>query len=327
MEVEKLLKLGVEYLSEYLRVLIATLRSPKLEFEPLRLRVKSRLIAEGREAGDDGSRLNPKLMGFLLVSIFIASILNANVPGRAPAPELMITTVIVVAYWMLLGSLIHVIRGLFTGREPFTRTLSLNLQVLAVIHVMSSLAAFLWGAVTTALGTGEAMAALQNLIGETATRKPVYAYFAVQFLLALIYLPLANRRGHRFGFSRLQGAVSSRALSAALMRAQAALFYAVFFALSLMVVEVSMLNYQANNVLLSQPERGVIARLWEWQEGWWDDPRRLVQMKLDVESLRRQNEALRRDVERLRSDPRTREKSARERLNMARPGEAVVPLD
>ncbi len=54
---------------------------------------------------------------------------------------------------------------------------------------------------------------------------------------------------------------------------------------------------------------------------------RFAQMETEVQGIREKNEGLRRDVERLRSDPRTREAAARERLNMVRANEIVVPLD
>lgn len=83
----------------------------------------------------------------------------------------------------------------------------------------------------------------------------------MQFVLAAVYLPLASRREHKFGVSRLRRAVSSRALSVALARAEAGLFYAVFLALSAAVVQLNVTNYRINNVLLSQPERYSIERL------------------------------------------------------------------
>jgi cell division protein FtsB len=54
---------------------------------------------------------------------------------------------------------------------------------------------------------------------------------------------------------------------------------------------------------------------------------RFVQMETEVQGIRHKNEALRRDVERLRKDPRTREAAARERLNMVRANEVVLPLN
>ena len=54
---------------------------------------------------------------------------------------------------------------------------------------------------------------------------------------------------------------------------------------------------------------------------------RFVQMETEVQGIRQTNEELQRDVERLRRDPRVREAAARERLNMVRANEVVVPLN
>jgi len=51
------------------------------------------------------------------------------------------------------------------------------------------------------------------------------------------------------------------------------------------------------------------------------------QMEAEVQDIRDRNASLRSNVERLRSDPRVREAAARERLNMVRANEIVVPLD
>ena len=54
---------------------------------------------------------------------------------------------------------------------------------------------------------------------------------------------------------------------------------------------------------------------------------KFVQMETEVQGIRQKNAALRRDVERLSKDPRAREAVARERLNMVRANEIVIPLD
>lgn len=354
MEVEKLLKLSTEYLSDYLRVLLATLRSPKLEFQPIEVRTESSAVTQSPDAQTVKLRLSSELLGFLLISIFVGSVLNANVPGRSPAPEFTTTMVIVIAYWILLSSLIYVICRLFIGRESFTRTVSVNLQVLAVIHVLSSLAAFIWGNIVTGLGSGEILVRLQRLTGEAATGKPIYAYFAAQFILVLIYLPLANRRGQKFRVSRSRRATSNRGLSAALSLAEAGLFYVVFLALSLTVVELNMISYRVSNVLLSQPAQDEIALLRREREELLDEQRRLllaleesssparleetahelgmqparaVQIEREVQSIRQGNESLHRYLERMRSNQRAIDGATRERLNMVNANEIVVPLD
>ena len=54
---------------------------------------------------------------------------------------------------------------------------------------------------------------------------------------------------------------------------------------------------------------------------------KFVQMETEVQSIRERNASLRRDVERLRTDRKVQEATARERLNMVRANEIVVPLD
>jgi cell division protein FtsB len=54
---------------------------------------------------------------------------------------------------------------------------------------------------------------------------------------------------------------------------------------------------------------------------------RFGQMETEVQGIRQKNEALRRDVERLRTNARVKEAAARERLNMVRANEVVVPLN
>jgi cell division protein FtsB len=55
--------------------------------------------------------------------------------------------------------------------------------------------------------------------------------------------------------------------------------------------------------------------------------KKFEQANTEVEKIRSDNAALRQRVERLHSDPRTIEATARERMNMVRPNEIVVPLD
>jgi cell division protein FtsB len=54
---------------------------------------------------------------------------------------------------------------------------------------------------------------------------------------------------------------------------------------------------------------------------------KFLQMETEVQGIRDKNASLRRDVERLRTDRKVQEATARERLNMVRAGEIVVPLD
>lgn len=255
MEVEKLLKLSLEYISDYWAAFHTTLTNPKLEFQPTALLAENNpVIISTYNSKPVRERLNPKLLTFLLISIFIGSVFNINIQGRGPAPEFVITTVIVTAHWLLFGCLIHVVCKAFGGRASFIQALSLNLQVLAVIYVLSSFGTFLWGVVITGLFSGKNLAYLQGFVGEILIKEPVYAYFVIQFILVLVYLPLANKRVHRFHFSRLRKLSSRASFSLALSLAESTLFFMVFLALSLMLIVLSNTNYRVHKVLLNEPE-------------------------------------------------------------------------
>ena len=52
-----------------------------------------------------------------------------------------------------------------------------------------------------------------------------------------------------------------------------------------------------------------------------------VRMQTDVEGLRNANQSLRVEIERLQTDPRAIETAARDRLNMVRANEIVIPIE
>jgi cell division protein FtsB len=54
---------------------------------------------------------------------------------------------------------------------------------------------------------------------------------------------------------------------------------------------------------------------------------KFMQMETEVKSIRDKNASLHQDVKRLREDPRAIEATVRERLNMIRANEVVIPLE
>lgn len=254
MEVEKLFKISAEYFSDYLRVLLTTIRSPKIEFQPIELQIENSIVTQCPDSRVTKARLNPKLIIFLLTSIFIGSTLNANVPGRNPAPELVVAMVIVIACWFLFSVLIYVICKVFAGRGTFIHTLSMNLQVLAVIYVLSGFSAFLWGVVITGLHPETVGIYLRGGIAETLIKKPINMYFVVQCMLILIYLPWANKRVHGFKFLVLRRMRIRGAFPATLSLAETTLFFITFLIITTVIVSLSTTSYHLHNVPLDQPE-------------------------------------------------------------------------
>jgi cell division protein FtsB len=52
-----------------------------------------------------------------------------------------------------------------------------------------------------------------------------------------------------------------------------------------------------------------------------------VQMQMDVEGLRSANQSLQIEIKQLNTDPRSIEAAARNRLNMVRANEIVIPIE
>ena len=204
MDFEKLLKFGTDYLSDYFWVFITTVRSPTLRFQPLLTSPdgQSAIAFPSRpRVTVAGPRLNPKLLSFVLISIFVGSTINALIPGRKVGPDFGTTGVIVVASWFFYSCLTHWVCLLLRGRGTFVQTLSVSLQLLAVLYVVSSFAAFIWGTSVTVPQLGTSLASL-GWVAELLVSDPVSMYFLVHFGLLAVYLPIAVKHVHGFGWLR-----------------------------------------------------------------------------------------------------------------------------
>ncbi len=249
MEVERLFKIGVEYIADYLDHFFSTIRRPKLEFPPPQIQIAADpIVASSNNNESLKARLNSKLLSFLLISIFIGSTLNTNIPRSQRAPAFEAILIIIIVCWLLFSSLAHVICKVFSGRQSLVETLSINLQVLAVIYVLSSLAAFLWGALVE-----RCLPYLSEFKMGASIRDPMKVYFIVQITLGFIYLPWANLRLHKMDFLKLRLMSSRGAFCVALAVAERTLFYVSFLVLAIIIAAVSNTMYHVHRVPLSQP--------------------------------------------------------------------------
>lgn len=204
MDIEKFLNLGTDYLSEYLSIVITTLRKPSLRFQPMlesSVEPGAIVLPSKTLVTRAGPRLNPKLFSFMIISIFIGSIVNAHIPNRTTAPEFHVTVVITLAMWFVYSCIVYSICWLLHGKGTFADTLSVSMQLLAVIYLISSLVAFSWGVLVQVPLLGVYLASIGSGI-EFLVNNPIYIYFFVQFILFAIYLPLALKDVH--GFKWLQ---------------------------------------------------------------------------------------------------------------------------
>jgi hypothetical protein len=203
MDIDKFLKLAVDYLSDYFASFVATLQNPGLRYQPVPEPASTPLpgsaeIASPTGKAPQGSRLEPRLFSFVLLSILIGSILNAQIPGgRGMRTDFLNTAVLTLAVWFFYSVVIHAVTRLVGSKASFWETLSVSLQVFSALYVVCSFTGLLWGALVTspqvrAVLLGLHWEPLSNLVNN-----PTMMYFLVQVVLLAIYLPLAMKHVHQ----------------------------------------------------------------------------------------------------------------------------------
>jgi hypothetical protein len=201
MNIEKLLELGTEYFSDYFSVFISTLRTPAARFRPITKKHEETDVVLPTKISSSyvGPDLNPRLFGFMMISILIGATLNSVVPGRPPSPDLLTTSVITIAVWIGYSISVFLVCKILGGKGSFLETISVSLQLLAVIYVVSNFVAFIWGSIAqTRIVRGFLLRGSFGLIVDY----PIFVYYPVQFVLMLVYLPAALKHVHRFSVVR-----------------------------------------------------------------------------------------------------------------------------
>lgn len=208
MEIEKIISFVTQYLSDYWWFFTETLKHPTLRFSLLKPLSKGTpdiaLVSSSQE--NKHSRLDPRLLGFMAISIFIGATINELIPGRA-IHGLSFTTIFTAtaAVWFCYSFVLHLFCKLFKGQGIFEETLGVSLQLFSVIYVISSLCAFIGGLILTAVSnrsiTTFAVTSSSGLINH-ARFPPIYLFFYVEFILLIFYLPIAIKYVHHFGWIR-----------------------------------------------------------------------------------------------------------------------------
>ena len=201
MDINKLIDWGTEYFTEYLSAFFSTLQHPTLHFPPVQQLVEQQsIIIPGHTPRSGEDRLNPRLYTYLIISIFIGSTLNSIIPQRPSIPEITVTIVVTLAVWIIYSLVTFGVCRLIGGKGKFLETVSLSLQLLATIYVVSNLIALAWGyiAQTSFLENAERSYLLINSLKE----HPVLLYNVIQAILMMLYLPLGIKSLYNFRISR-----------------------------------------------------------------------------------------------------------------------------
>ncbi len=202
MDIDRLLKLATDYISDYLAAFVSTLRRPGQHFQPVPEAAPipvpgaaEIVIPAGAPAR--GTRLDPRLFSFVLLNIFVGSTINTLIPGgRGMQPDFLNTAVIVLATWFFYSVIIQAVTRLVESRAPFWKTLSVSLQVFSVLYVVCSFAGLLWGALATTPQIRTELLRLRWAPLSNLVNSPVLMYFVIQLVFLAIYLPLGMKHVH-----------------------------------------------------------------------------------------------------------------------------------
>jgi hypothetical protein len=199
MDPSKLLKFFVDNFIGWSRVTLLTLARPVSRFELTLIDDLPKQIAP--EARNEQQLwLNPRLLAFAVISIILGVTINSLIPGRKSGPDLFTTVTVILVYWLVCGTLLHVVCLLLQGTGRYLDTLSVSIQVFATIYVIASFLSLLGAAVLSFGAISEFIWRLP--IGRKFVLKPVLLFFLIGNLLLFIYLPLAMKSVHKFGWAR-----------------------------------------------------------------------------------------------------------------------------
>ena len=150
------------------------------------------LLSSG-ERLTDGARLNPRLLSFVALSVFIGFQLFSfyNIHGDDVA-----IAVVILSYWTAFGIAVYVLCRVMRGKGGFAETLTITLELLAVLYVVGAIASIIATTTASYLGWWP-----RPLLG---TELPFFftCYMFVHDGLFAVYLPLCLGGIHRFGLWR-----------------------------------------------------------------------------------------------------------------------------
>ena len=195
MDIQKWLEFGTSYLSDYLSDFILTLKSPSLRFHAVK--ESKELLLIPKSAGNKSFKFNPKLFVFLIISIFLGSTINSFAPRRPSSPEATVTIIVTLAIWFAYSLTVYGNFSLLGGKGYFWEIMSVSLQILAVVYVISNIIMLIWSILAQFLLLVFPSFFYSNIL--FLLQYPTISYSIVQFILMLIYLPIAIKNIYDFG--------------------------------------------------------------------------------------------------------------------------------
>ncbi len=203
MEILDVISFVEKYLVEYARIFLRTLVHPTARFRRLQTTSANNIPVKTNDVtaiGGAGSR--PQEMAFVLISIFLGSVINSFVPDREFPGDIVGQIVVISFCWLFFATYTHALCRISRGKAAFEQTLWISLQVFSILFVVSSFINLVGGVFVRQPRVSSFLVSTGKL-GSAIASDPFYIYFFVQFALLNVYLPLALKAIYHFGWIRL----------------------------------------------------------------------------------------------------------------------------
>lgn len=201
MDPDKVLKFFTEHLADWSQITFLTLINPIARFELVPAPPDRGSAIVSGTISERHLWISPKLIAYAVLSILLGMAMNSLLPNRISAPELFTAAAIILVYWFLYGSVLYMVCWMLRGCGSYLDTLSISIQVLATIYVVTSFVSLVMAAVVSVHSIA---AVLQRapIVGEGIVNEPSLVFFLIGTSLLSIYVPLSLKNIHRFGWLR-----------------------------------------------------------------------------------------------------------------------------
>jgi hypothetical protein len=194
MDIDNIFKFATETFSDYFTGLGQTILGQPF-FQP---------VAAPSATGHSGirseprrsDRLQPALFGFVVLSIFFGIALEAVRNKEMNKEDLAPIVVFLIISWLVYGSFTYGVCRLLRGSGSFLATISMMLQLLSTVFVISSFGSLCLFAASTAIVK---FAHFHSSLLDQLIQPGFGFYYIIHVILLLIYVPLLMRRIHGFG--------------------------------------------------------------------------------------------------------------------------------
>jgi hypothetical protein len=205
MDIDKLYTFATSTFSDYFHVLVGTLTGRGLAFSPPKHSEPEAAVVVPTEPGralsvsSTTQRLHPQLFGYVVVSVFIGVAMDSLRIRKFEMTTVLAVAAFLTVSWLVYSSFTFLVCKLLGGTGSYVATISMMVQLLATVFVVSGFVSLGMSAVAFALIT---IANFSSPVLKAVSSESSWAYYMVHVLLLMVYVPIVLRPIHRFGVVR-----------------------------------------------------------------------------------------------------------------------------